>query len=103
MRVDSQQRHGQPRPSLRERGEHCGLALPPHAHALRPARGDVSHHQAVQVEAGGRGPTAAATRSAEIRNEHTLGSEGWQARGKEVLTTLDNLMLDVGCDSPPLW
>ena len=44
-----------------------------------------------------------ATRSAEIRNEHTLGSEGWQARGKEVLKTLDNLMLDVGCDSPPLW
>jgi hypothetical protein len=51
----------------------------------------------------GSGLPNAATRSAEIRNEHTLGSEGWQARGKEVLKTLDNLMLDVGCDSPPLW
>ena len=44
-----------------------------------------------------------ATRSAEIRSEHLLGPEGWQARGKEVNRHLDNLMLDVGCDSPPLW
>ena len=44
-----------------------------------------------------------ATRSAEIRSEHPLGSEGWQARGKEVDSYLDNLMLDVGCNPPPLW
>jgi len=34
----------------------------------------------------GSGLPNSATRSAEIRTEHTLGSEGWQARGKEVLT-----------------
>ena len=43
-----------------------------------------------------------ATRSAEIgERAATSLAEGWQAR--EVRTELDNLMLDVGCDSPPLW
>src|SRR3954466_6617168 len=57
IRVDPQERHGQPRPGLLERGEYGGLALAPDAHALRPARGDVGPRQTVQVEAGGRGPT----------------------------------------------
>jgi hypothetical protein len=40
----------------------------------------------LKASGGPRGPSLShrATRSAEIGTEHPLGSEGWQARGKEV-------------------